>query len=61
MRSALKNMLIELNHVDHCVVTYLENSPFKKLLLALDLVTPGVGTLMHDLMGVAFRGLKTVL
>ena len=36
-------MVVGLYYVDHYVVTSLENFPFKKVFLALDLVTPRVG------------------
>ena len=36
-------MVTGLNYVDHYTVIFLENFPFKKIFLALDMVIPRVG------------------
>ena len=43
MQSASRDILTELNYVDHYTVTSPENFFFKKVLLALDVITPRVG------------------
>ena len=47
--SISKNVLIELNCIDHCVVTSFRNSLSNKLLLALDGSHQELTTMMYDL------------